>query len=233
MEADIARVLRDTGELPLSGKTMEGAIRAYQEAKDGLGYTDTHPKYASMLAIYGLILRDSNELDLAKTYLENALKIQERVLSQQNLMRVETLCNLGTVLHRMKQRPLAMAQLNQSLTMLKTLTSHHPMVATVSTAFGRLLIDLGERQSALLSIKDALKMRTEICGAVHPSIAYYHLLLAELDQTSVDHHFEQAAYVFEALVERERGHGVDDNEHLPITEEWLACAEKIRKQIYQ
>lgn len=56
---------------------MDNSIKTYQQVQDGLGFTEAHPKYASMLAIYGLILRDLGELEKAKQFIEKHLCLRE------------------------------------------------------------------------------------------------------------------------------------------------------------
>jgi len=56
-----------------------------------------------MMAIMGLILRDLDRLEEAQKYLKESLDIQEKILSQESLLKVEMLYNLGTVLHRMDE----------------------------------------------------------------------------------------------------------------------------------
>ena len=139
----MARVLRDTGDLQLAADTMHNAITKFKEAATN-GYTKLHPKYASMLAIYGLIMRDMKELTLSRQFLLDALELQKRVLSPHNLMKVETLCNLGTVQHRLQRKDKARETLTGALDMMNNLgnsVSHsHPLRSTVLIAVGRLLI---------------------------------------------------------------------------------------------
>lgn len=206
--ADLARVLRDTGNLEQSAATMEEAIKTYEETQDGLGFTETHPKYASMLAINGLILRDIGSLYKSKSLLERALDIQERVLSRKNLMKAETLCNLGTVWDRLGNKSKANEFLKSSFDMLEesAVDGMHPMRATVLAAAGRLLIEEGELAGGQERLEDALKIRTAACGVYHPNVAYYHVMLRDVagrDEESYSYHSKVAEDVYGFIIDRE------------------------------
>lgn len=182
-EADLARVVRDSGDIEKSAKLMQQALDLYRSTIDEsthIGYSERHPKYASMLAVMGLIQRDLGKLREAKELLEQALRIQETILSQQNLMKAETIRNLGTVLHRLGDRSRALESLNSALSMMKSVKYEHPITATTSAAIAQLLLDMGDIHSAQAALDEALKIRTKCCGGIHPNVALYHRQLGEM-----------------------------------------------------
>ncbi len=200
-EADLARVVRDSGDVEKSAKLMQQALDLYHSTVDQsthLGYSESHPKYASMLAVMGLIQRDLGQLEEAKKLLKRALRIQETILSQQNLMKAETICNLGTVLHRLGDRNRALESLSLALSMMKSVKYEHPITATISAAIARLLLGMGDVHSARASLEEALKIRMKCCSKIHPNVALYHKLIGEMMQEEVcravwmsnSHHFE-------------------------------------------
>ena len=161
-------MLRDTSDLQLSAKTMNNAINSYNAGSSG--YTQQHPKYASMLAIHGLILRDLNELSNAESFLWKALDLQEKILSPHNLMKAETLCNLGTVQHRLGQETKALGSLESSLDMMNqlggTIGHMNPLKSTVLIALGRLLLDMDQVAEGRANFWEGFKIRLETCGGI-------------------------------------------------------------------
>ena len=227
IEADLARILRDTGDIQLSAATMLNAITKYREAADA-GYTKLHPKYASMLAIYGLILRDIGEHSEAKKFLWNALELQKQVLGSHNLMKVETLCNLGTVQHRLQQTDKALESLKAALDMMNHLgdnISHsHPLRSTVLVASGRLLLDMGKIEDGWAQFNQGATIRIKTCGELHPNVALYYELRGstELKGTARDHtsSLKDALQIYSSLMRRENSLSAEYNVNLPVLEEW-------------
>lgn len=200
-QADQAKVLRDCGNLDQSASLMKEAIDRYTSNIDessSLGYTYHHPKYASMMAIMGLILRDLVHLEEAQKYLKESLAIQEKILSQESLLKAETLCNLGTVLHRMDDRQGSLQQLDAALHMIKTVKYWHPITATISAARAQLFLNMGDLNLAQSNMEEALKIRAECSGKVHPNVALYHDILAQV-LLMKDELVESQAHVVKAL----------------------------------
>ena len=220
---------------------MQQALDLYTSTMDEsstLGYTKVHPKYASMLAIMGLMLRDLDRLKEAKKMLEKALHIQEKILSQQNLMKAETICSLGTVLHRLGERPKALKTLNTALSTMTSVKYNHPITATVSAAIGRLLLDTGELFSAKVSVEDALKIHVNCTGSeIHPSVALYHELLAQIAHTNQDDHvlardhLHLACRTYRSLYEREERVSRESGIQLPVLEVWRKKVEDLQIQL--
>lgn len=219
---------------------MQQAIDLYTATVDkssSSGYTTTHPKYASMMAIMGLMLRDLDQLKESRKCLQTALKIQQQILSQQSLMKAETICNLGTVLHRLGERQKALESFDTALSMMQAVKYEHPVTATISAAIARLLLDMGDVHSARLSLDDALKIRTKCCGELHPDVALYHKLIAEIslktdDATSAKQHLQVASRIYKTLYDREKTMSHECGiEPLPILDEWKDIVDDLEQQL--
>ncbi len=225
IEADLARVLRDTDTLQCSAEMMNNAITNYNVTTTG--YTRLHPKYASMLAINGLILRDIGELSDAKRFLLDALELQKQVLGFYNLMKIETLCNLGTVQNRLQQNNEALKSLNGALDMMNHLgdsVGHaHPLRSTVLVALGRLLLEKNDVKNGQLFFDQGVKIRTETCGEFHPNTALYYELkgtLSELSHQDRSHYLREAVQIYSSLLKRERPLSNEYNIRIPMLEKW-------------
>lgn len=202
---------------------METAIATYERSLDQLGFTADHPKYASMLAIHGLILRDLGDLSRAERRLLDAMQMQETILGETNLMKAETMLNIGTVLHRLGRKRDAREFFDRSSGMLNLLAKRHPMKATVAAAIGRLVLDMQDSKSAYDYFNDALSIRSDVCGRVHPNVALYHLLMSSSCDSHVmaNHHIREAVDIYKSLVEREkRGSESTNTPPLTIIKEW-------------
>ena len=209
---------------------------SYMDESSNLGYTENHPKYASMLAIMGIMLRDHNEVKEAKTTLQKALRIQERILSQQSLMKAETICTLGTVLHQLGDRQKALASLDTALSMMKSVKYQHPVTSTISAAIAQLLLDMGEMHSAQASLEEALKIRSVCCGEVHPNVAEYHMLLGDIackrkEVATEREHFQTAWRIYRFLHEREERLSQEAGIELPVLEEWKRKEKDLKQKL--
>ena len=236
-KADLAKVIRDCGDVQRSAETMQDAIDHYTETStqsDNPCYTMAHPKYASMLAIMGLILRDLDDLKGAKKHLEKALQIQQKILSQQNLMKADTVCTLGTVLHRLGEKQKALDELNSALAMMQSTCYENPVTSTISGAIGTLLLDMGEVHSAKHCLQEALKIRTKCCGEIHPAVAYYQKLLADVEKEDTPlrtQHLQTSRQIYRALCEREYTLSEEAGVQLPVIIEWRKKLEELEHQL--
>ena len=216
-------MLRDTNDLQLSADSMYNAISKYNESTNG--YTKRHPKYASMLAIYGLILRDMNELTASRQFLTEALDLQKQILSTHNLMKVETLYNLGTVQHRLQRKNKALDSLNGALDMMNVLGNNvgrfHPLRSTVLIALGRLLLDMERKREGEVCFKEGVDIRIESCGEFHPNVAAYYEFQGKLDLKLTDSsRLRDAIQVYASLVKRESALSAEHDIALPVLKKW-------------
>ena len=225
---------------------MQQAIERYTSMTDdasNLGYTKSHPKFTSMLAILGLIQRDLDRLQEARRSLETALRMQQEILSEQSLMKAETMCNLGTVMHRMGNRRGALEYMDSALTLMKSVKHEHPITATISAAVAQLLLDMGNVHSARLSLEDALEIRSKCCTELHPSNALYHKLLAGLadqDEHGADKaglmaekHLIAARAIYGNLFQREQAlsEKAGLRSQIPVIGVWEREAQLIEEQL--
>ena len=190
---------------------------------------------SSMLSTMGLMLRETGELSQARKYLEDSLRNQEKLQLPLNLLKAETMGILGTVLHRLgtskpELNPItsylkywyyryqARKHLDSALEIMKRVRYNHPKTATILAAIGRMHMDMGEFPSARDHLEEALRIQSECCGStdIHPDIALYHTLLAEITSgESATNHREKADKIYRALLKRE-GVGTE----LPVLQEW-------------
>ena len=238
-DADLARVVKDCGEIDRSVELMQQALDLYTSTGQdslGSGYTETHPKFASMLAVMGLLLRDQGRLQEARSFLERALRIQERILSEQSLMKAETICSLGTVLHRQGQRQRAMNSLDTALSIMRAVKKEHPVTATITAAVARLLWDMGDLHSAQLSMEEALQIQLWCRGEAHPTIALYHQLLADMllhtdNSAAAGEHLRRALRVYQTVGEREGALSEEAGLALPILQQWETTRQEIELKL--
>ena len=202
IEADFARVLRDTGYLSLSAVIMERAFDTYRKIKSN-GFNESHPKFASMLAINGLILRDLNRLDEAKENLLQAVELQKDMKCSKYL-KAETLCTLGTVYDRLESKSESKKQFDESLNILEHVDVCHPLKSTMLIASGRLLCDMGDVDRGHDNLEKGLKLREQSCGYIHPKLAQCHRLLGLQHPIRVDpYHLKKAIDIYSQLIDRE------------------------------
>jgi len=238
-QADQAKVLRDCGNLDQSANLMKEAIDHYTSNIDessSLGYTYLHPKYASMMAIMGLILRDLDRLEEAQKYLKESLDIQEKILSQESLLKAETLCNLGTVLHRMDERQGSLQQLDAALQMIKTVKYWHPITATISAARAQLFLNMGDLNLAQSNMEEALKLRTECSGEVHLNVALYHDILAQIllmkdELVESQAHTVKALTTYQTLHTREARLSQQEGVELAVLLKWERILQELTLQV--
>ena len=238
-DADLARVLKDCGEMDRSVELMQQALDLYTSTgqdSPGAGYTETHPKFASMLAVMGLLLRDQGRLQEASSHLERALRIQERILSEQSLMKAETICSLGTVLHQLGQHQRAMNSLDTALSMMKAVQHEHPVTATIMAAVSQLLWDMGDLHSAQLSMEEALKIQLLCCGEAHPTIGLYrqqlaHMLLHADSSTAAREQLHRALSVYQVVGEREGPLSEEAGLSLPVLQQWETTRQEIELKL--
>lgn len=203
---------------------MSKSIDMYLKSVDKAGGSEVHPKYASMLAISGLMQRDLGDLGKARKSLDKALLIQEKIHSQQNLMKAETMCSLATVYHQLGDRHKAIQHLDNAMAIMKLICYQHPITATISCALARVLIDTGDLHSARSSLEEAIKIRTACCGHFHPSNALYNTFLMkvknELGDVACEEHSVIAREIYKTLYERENAFSVESGLALPILATW-------------
>ena len=218
---------------------MKTGIDLMQEAltvSQSTTYTDIDDQIdnLSMLPTMGLMLRETGELSQARKYLEDSLRNQEKFKLPHNLLKAETMGILGTVLHRLgtskpELNPItslrlkyyryqARKHLDSALKIMKRVRYNHPVTATILAAIGRMHMDTGEFPSARDHLEEALHIQSECCGStdLHPDIALYHTLLAEITSgESATNHREKADKIYRALLKRE-----SVGTELPILQEW-------------
>ena len=224
--------MRDTGNIEEAAHIMSNCIDMYLKSVDKAKYTEVHPKYASMLAISGLMQRDLGDLTKAWKSLDKALLIQEKIHSQQNLMKAETMCSLATVYHQLGDRHKAIGYLDNAMSIMKDICYMHPITATISCALARVLIDTGDLHSARSSLEEAIKIRTACCGQFHPSNALYHILLFEVqnqlgDVPSAAEYGLIAKDIYRTVHMREKSLSDDSGLALPVLASWQKQFDKL------
>ena len=224
--------MRDSGSIEEAAQLMSSCIDTYLKSVDRSKYTEVHPKYASMLAISGLMQRDLGDLSKARKSLDKALVIQKKIHSQQNLMKAETMCSLATVYHQLGDRHKAIGHLDSAMAIMKDICYTHPITATISCALARVLIDTGDLHSARSSLEEAIKIRTACCGHFHPSNALYHSLLVEVryqlgDMPSAQEHHTMDKEIYRTIYEREKSLSDESGLALPVLASWKKHIDKL------
>ena len=214
---------------------MQQALKDYQQSMDSVSKDDSVTKpeleyrnteHVSMLVTMSQILQDNGNLEEARGYLEDALLKLSQSFLPHNLVKAKTICILGTVFNKLAAQttttynPVAAIRtwyyrykahklLNTALDIMRKVCNNHPNTATTLAAIGRLDLDSGDLHSAKLHLEEALDIQTKCCGSIHPNVAFYHQLLAEVanqtgDQLSATSHSQEADKIYRALIKRER-----------------------------
>ena len=203
---------------------MQQALKDYQQSIDIVsednGVTkreleDRNSKHVSMLVTMSQMLRDTENLKDARAHLDNALDNLSKSSFPCNLVKAKTIYTYGAVFNKLAAqtttalnpvaahlypwyyRYKARKLLNNALDMMRKARNAHPNTATILAAIGRLDLDSGDLHSAKLHLEEALDIQTKCCGPVHPNIALYHQLLAEVasqtgDELSATSHSQEA-----------------------------------------
>lgn len=190
------------------------------------------------MAVMGLILRDLHRLEDAQRYLKESLDIQEKIFSQESLLKAETLCNLGTVLHRMEDRQGSFENLDAAFAMIKGVKYEHPITATISAARARLYLNMGDLNSAQASLQEAVAIRTRCTGDMHPNVALYHDFMAQImlmndETTNAQVYMAKAHEAYRFLYAREARLSQQAGLELPILDTWARVMQQQRLQVNQ
>ena len=231
---------------------MQQALKEYQQStntntkndsvtKSDLEYRNT--EHVSMLVAMSQMLQDNGNLEEARGHLEDALQKLSQSFLPHNLLRAKTMCTLGTVFQKLaaqastKLNPVA-AHLypwyyrykahklsNTALGVMRKVRNDHPNTATILAAIGKLDLDSGDLHSVKLHLEEALEIQTKCCGSIHPNIALYHQLLAEVasqtgGELSAKSHSQKSDKIYRALIERERKFSESADIKLPILQKW-------------
>ena len=231
---------------------MQQALKDYQRSTDLVSEDDSVTKlkleyvnreHVLMLVTLSQMLQDTGNLEEARGYLEDALQKLSQSSFSHNLVKAKTICSLGTVFHKLAAhstttlnpvaahlyswyyRYKAQNLLNNALDIMRKARNAHPSTATILAAIGRLDLDSGDLHSAKLHLEEALDIQTKCCGPVHPNIALYHQLLAEVasqigDQLSSTSHSQEADKIYKILIKRERELSEGAGIKLPILQKW-------------
>ena len=231
---------------------MQQALKDYQQSTDLVSEDDSVTKpeledvnseHVLMLVTLSQMLQDTGNLEEARGYLEHALQKLSQSSFPHNLVKAKTICTLGTVFHKLAAQtttalnPVAAhlypwyytykahKLLNNALDIMRKARNTHPNTATILVAIGRLVLDSGDLHSAKLHLEEALDIQTTCCGPVHPNIALYHQLLAEVasqtgDELSSTSHSQEADKIYEILIKRERELSERAGIKLPILQKW-------------
>ena len=231
---------------------MQQALKEYQQSIDIVSETnsvtkrmleDRITKHVSMLVTMSQMLQDIENLKEARAHLDDALYNLSQSSFPHILLKAKTICTLGIVFNKLAAqtttalnpvaahlypwyyRYKARRQLNTALDMMRKARNFHPNTATILAAIGRLDLDSGDLHSAMLHLEEALDIQIKCCGSIHPKIALYHQLLAEVasqtgDELSAKSHSQEADKIYKALMKREGELSETTGINLPILQKW-------------
>ena len=215
---------------------MQQALKEYQRSTDTVSENDSVTKpeldyrnteHVLMLVTMSQMLQDTGNLEEARGHLENALQRLRQSSFPHNLVKAKTIYTYGTLFHKLAAqtttalnpvaaflypwyyRYKARNLLNNALDIMRKVCTNHPNTATILAAIGRLDLDSGDLHSAKHHLKEALDIQTKCCGSIHPNLALYHQLLAEVasqtgDEPSAKSNSQEADKIYETLIKRER-----------------------------
>ena len=227
---------------------MQQALKEYQQSIDSVSEDDyeceyRNAKHVLMLLSLSQMLQNIGNLEEARTHLENALDNLSKSSFPHNQVKAKTICTLGIIFHKLAAqtstalnpvaahlypwycRYKARKLLNNALDIMRKVCNAHPSTATILAAIGKLDMDNGDLHSAKLHLEEALNIQTTCCGPVHPNIALYHQLLAEVasqtgDELSSTSHSQEADKIYKILIKRERELSERAGIKLPILQKW-------------
>ena len=230
---------------------MQHALKEYKQSTDSVSKNDsvTRPEleyrnteHVSMLVTISQIVQDTGNLEEARGYLEDALQKLCQSYLPHNLVKAKTICSLGTVFNKLAAEttttynPVAAIRtwyyrykarklMNTALDMMRKVCNNHPNTATILAAIGRLHLESGYLHSAKLHLEEAMDIQTKCCGSIHPNIALYHQLLAEVasqtgDELSTTSHSQEADKIYTVLIKRESEMSGKAGVKLPILQKW-------------
>ena len=207
--------------------------------KPELEYRNT--EHVLMLVTMCQMLQDTGNLEEARTYLEDALLKLSQSSFPHNLVKAKTIYTYGTLFNKLATttalnpvaaylypwyyRYKARNLLNNARDIMRKVSNAHPNTATILAAIGRLDLDSGDLHSAKLCLEEALSIQTRCCGPVHPNIALYHQVLAEVanqigDELSSTSHSQEADKIYKTLIKREGELSERASIKLPILQKW-------------
>ncbi|HEY7330659.1 MAG TPA: CHAT domain-containing tetratricopeptide repeat protein [Gemmataceae bacterium] len=172
-EQQIRELNRQVEELHGRGKYSEAlklAQRVFELARNELG--ENHAYIATSLNNLGVVLWAMRNLDGARSYFEQTLKIRRRILGDDHPHTAFSFNNLGSLLREMGDLPTAQSNYERALEIRRrVLGDIHLDTATSLINLGRLLRHMGKLSAARPYYDQALEIRRRVLGDKHPSTA--------------------------------------------------------------
>ncbi len=161
----------------------------------------------------GLYLKTRGEFDEAKTALQRALKIDEKVYGPDHPNVAIDVNNLGSVLKDLGELQEARKCFERALKIdEKVYGPDHPIVAIDVNNLGMVLQDLGELQEARKCFERALKIDEKVYGPDHPDVA--------IDVNNLGSVLQDLGELQEARKCFERALKIDEKVYGPIIPTW-------------
>ena len=232
---EYARALRKAGKKQKAIETMKEALEMFRCSFDRHydGYNKSHPNYPGMLAIMGVMLRYVEEPKESMDYLEEALDIQKDIFPTENMMKAQTIYNLGIAHHRLGDKEKALEKVQEALEMMKSIQREHYKVASILTARAILRDSKGDHKGAHDDLHEALNIRCKRYeDKNHPDIALNCRLLAEnvdkhtsmnLERRRAKMYWHQAKSTYDFLCKREEELSKVSGIEIPVIMDWKAA----------
>ena len=223
-----SRTLRKAGKTHEALGMMGKALQIFKRS----GYSNSHPKYLGMLVIKGVMLRDVEKPQDSKGYLEKALNLQKEIFRTANMMKAQTIYNLGIAYHRLDDKEKALEKVQEALDMMSTIQWDHYKVASILTARAILRDSKDDYVRAREDLHKALQIRCKWYeGMNHPDIALNYRLLAENAEKRklkplAEEYWAQARNIYEILHKREEKASKESGIEIPIIAKWKAEMDK-------
>ncbi len=152
---------------------------AYQLFKN---QSDTPPSsICTVLCTLGSLNRVGGQLEAAKHFLEEALRMAEILYGDDNIQIVNILNNLGNVYCQQNDLLTGIRFLERALAIKKaTYGEEHPLVASTLNGLGGAFLKLGKLKLAKSLIEESYRINLKFYGKAHLSVIYNELNLSSL-----------------------------------------------------
>ena len=207
---DIAKVMRDQGDLEEANKLQHDAFHVFEKCEKQGTMND---RYRRMLADshnnYGLLLKREGKYSEAKEEFQKAMDVGKKVWTENDYDAAQTYNNIGLALDDMREFDGALEAYEQAQKLVEaSLGPNHPNVAGAISNIGYLLSKMGRMDEAVEKMKQVIAIDEKSNGLDHPDTANSYNILGVMLTDKGD--YEEALVQYhKCLAVREKIFGKD------------------------